>query len=110
MQTYPGGIVLFCKQGIMLSAEHIPDLINKFDLVLHSISPLREYDQGHIVGGMVEYRSVYNRRVMPLFSSMNRISCKFAGYHIDCARLQLSNCSVKDKEEQKWQTQRYTLN
>jgi hypothetical protein len=76
----------------MLTAEHIPGFINKFDLVLHSISRLREYDRGHRVGSMVEYRSVYKIRVMPLFPSINRTNCKFAGYHNNCVRLQLSNC------------------
>ena len=55
------------RPGTLNSGEHIPDLINKFDLVLHSISRLREYDRWHIVGSMVEYRSVYNIRVMPFF-------------------------------------------
>jgi hypothetical protein len=83
---------IFTAPAAFVHAEHIQDLINKFDLVLHSISPLREYDQGHIVGSMVEYRSVYKIRVMPLFPSINRISCKFAGYHNNCARLLISNC------------------
>jgi len=47
---------LFTAPVAFVHAEHIPDLINKFDLVCHSISPLREYDQGHIVGSMVKYR------------------------------------------------------
>jgi len=37
------------RPSTLNSAEHILDLINKFDLVRHSISRLREYDQGHIV-------------------------------------------------------------
>ena len=38
---------LLTAPAAFVHAEHIPDLINKFDLVLHSISPVREYDKGH---------------------------------------------------------------